>query len=118
MPFLESLGSEPVAISSITASELLHGCDRARDAATRVRRSAFVDALLEAIPVVPFGLIEARRHAEIWADLAKRGKMIGAHDLIIAATALARGEGVATLNKLEFRHVAGLRVVPVDRFLT
>ncbi len=67
--FLESLGDEPVAIAAITASELLHGCLRAQDAAVRARRSAFVDALLDTIPVLPFGLPEARRHADLWAEL-------------------------------------------------
>jgi tRNA(fMet)-specific endonuclease VapC len=118
VPLLESMSSEPVAITSITASELLHGCHRARDPGMRARRTAFVEALLEAIPVVPFGLIEARQHAEIWANLAKGGKLIGAHDLIIAATALARGDALATLNQREFKRVAGLRVIAVNRFVS
>ncbi|MEO8193775.1 MAG: type II toxin-antitoxin system VapC family toxin [Gemmatimonadales bacterium] len=116
--FLESLASDTVAISSVTASELLHGCHRARNTAIRVRRFAFVEALLDAIPVLPFGLAEARLHAELWADLVKRGRMIGPHDLLIAATALARGDGLATLNQQEFKRVAGLRLVPVDRFVS
>src|SRR5512146_662910 len=81
---LESLGDEPVAISAITASELLHGCHRATSAGVRARRSAFVEALLDAIPVLPFGLGEARLHAEIWAELARQGTVIGPHDLLIA----------------------------------
>ncbi len=110
-PFLKSLGDEAVAISVITASELLHGCLRAREASVRVRRSAFVEALLEMIPVVQFGMIEARRHAELWADLSHRGKLIGVHDMMIAATALARADSLATLNQREFRNVAGLKVI-------
>ena len=106
--FLESLGDEPVAITAITASELLHGFLRARDAAVRARRGAFVDALLDTIPVLPFGLPEARRHADLWAELAKRGRMIGPHDLLIGATAVAHGYALATLNRREFRRVPGL----------
>lgn len=108
--FLESLGDEPVAIAAITASELLHGCLRARDAAVRARRGAFVDALLDTIPVLPFGLPEARRHADLWAELVKRGTMIGPHDLLVGATALAHGHALATLNRREFRRVPGLVV--------
>jgi tRNA(fMet)-specific endonuclease VapC len=115
---LESVGDEPVAIAAITASELLHGCHRARDPAVRIRRAAFVDAVLEAVPVVPFGLAEARRHAELWANLANRGSVIGPHDLLVGATALARGDALATLNQREFRRVAGLRLVQVEMFLT
>lgn len=115
---LEELGSEPVGIAAITASELLHGCHRAADAGIHARRAAFVDALLDAIPVLPFGLPEARRHAELWADLSREGTMIGPHDLLIGATALAHGHTLATLNQREFRRVPGLRLLAIDRFLS
>ncbi|HSQ30631.1 MAG TPA: type II toxin-antitoxin system VapC family toxin [Gemmatimonadaceae bacterium] len=115
---LESLGDEPVAISAITASELLHGCHRATNAGVRARRSAFVEALLDAIPILPFGLGEARLHAEIWAELARQGMVIGPHDLLIAASAMARGYGVASMNRAEFARIAGLQVVAIDRFLS
>lgn len=115
--FLESLGEETVGIAAITASELLHGCHRATDAGVRARRAAFVDALLDVIPVLPFGLPEARRHAELWADLAREGTVIGPHDLLIGATALAQGQALATLNQREFSRVAGLRLIPIERFL-
>lgn len=115
---LESLGDEPVAISAVTASELLHGCHRASNAGIRARRSAFVEALLEALPVLPFGLAEARLHAQIWAELARRGAVIGPHDLFIAASAMARGYLVASLNQREFARVAGLQLVAIDSFLS
>lgn len=115
---LTSLGDEPVAISAITASELLHGCLRAGSAGVRVRRLAFVEALLDVIPVAGFGLGEARRHAELWAELLGEGAPIGPHDMLIGATALARGDTLATLNVREFQRVAGLRLLPVEPFLT
>jgi tRNA(fMet)-specific endonuclease VapC len=113
---LESLGEETVAIAAITASELLHGCQRASDPGVRARRSAFVDALLDALPVLPFGLPEARRHAELWAELARTGSAIGPHDQLIAAAALAHGHGLVTLNEREFGRVPGLRLVATERF--
>ncbi len=115
---LESLGETPVAVAAITASELLHGCHRAGDAGVRARRAAFVDAVLEAIPVLPFGLAEARRHAELWAELARTGGMIGPHDMLIAATALALGHALATTNQREFGRVPGLRLIEIGRFLS
>ncbi|HRP07082.1 MAG TPA: PIN domain-containing protein [Gemmatimonadales bacterium] len=113
---LDELGSTPIAVAAITASELLHGCHRASDPAIRARRAAFVDALLEVIPVIPFGLVEARRHAQLWADLSRAGSAIGAHDMLIGATALARGDAVATLNSRDFSRIAGLRLLSLDRF--
>lgn len=114
---LETLADEPVAIAAITASELLHGCRRARDPGIRAQRLAFVDALLDLLPVLPFGLIEARRHAELWAELMSGGAVIGPHDLMAGATALAGGHRLATLNRDEFAQVPGLRLVPVERFV-
>jgi len=61
-------------------------------------------------------LNEARAHARVWADLETRGLMIGAHDLQIAATALALAHEVATLNAREFQRVTGLRVVDATPF--
>lgn len=115
--FLKALGAEPIGMAAITASELLHGYHRATDAGIRARRAAFVDALIEIIPVLPFGLPEARRHAELWADLLRVGTAIGPHDLLITATALAHGYALATLNRREFEQVRGLRLISVDPFL-
>jgi len=39
------------------------------------------------------------------------GKMIGAYDLIVAATALEHGSTVATFNKRHFGVVPGLSVI-------
>jgi predicted nucleic acid-binding protein len=50
-------------------------------------------------------------HADVWAQLARRGELIGAQDLWIAATALAHGLAVATGNADEFRRIPGLRVI-------
>ena len=116
--FLRFLGDEPVVLASITASELLHGCYRAADAGIRARRFAFVEAFLQVIPVLPFGLGEARRHAELWAELAKGGRLIGPHDMIVGATALAHGFGLATLNQREFGKVPGVRLVSTDDFVS
>lgn len=106
-------GDEDRAISVITVSELLHGVHRARGAA-RARRRAFVEHVLAGMEAIPITEPVARVHAEIWSDLAARGRTIGAHDLWIAATAIAHGLGVATRNGAHFQRVRGLRVVATD----
>ncbi len=116
-PLLAGVAEEPVGLAAITASELLHGCHRAEDPGVRARRFAFVEALLELVPVLDFGLAEARRHAELWAGLASSGTMIGPHDLMIGATALARGYSLATLNTKEFGRIPGLHLLAVERFV-
>ncbi len=101
---------EEAAISVITVSELLHGVHRARGA-TRSQRRAFVEHLLATFEPVPITEPVARVHAEIWAELAGRGEVLGAHDLWIAATAVMHGFGVVTDNIADFARVPGLRVV-------
>jgi tRNA(fMet)-specific endonuclease VapC len=110
-PAIEAiLGDEDRAISVITVSELLHGVVRATGA-RRARRRAFVEHLLGELQAITITEPVARVHADIWATLAARGTVIGAHDLWIAATALAYGLGVATRNVADFGRVEGLRVV-------
>ena len=104
------LGEEDRAISVITVSELLHGVHRARGSA-RARRNAFVEHLLAGLQAIPITEAVARVHADIWSGLAERGELIGAHDLWIAATAIANGLTVATHNNTHFARVPGLRVI-------
>ena len=104
------LRDERAFLAAITASELLHGVHRADGAARRARRSAFVEALLDLLPVLSFDLTAARVHAGLWAELRERGEMIGSHDLLIAATALAGGLVLLTHNTREFGRIVGLRL--------
>ena len=50
-------------------------------------------------------------YARVWAELESNGQMIGAHDVILAATALERGDAVATFNVRHFAAVPGLTVI-------
>lgn len=102
-------GHEEVAVSAVTAAELLHGVERLRGA-RRVRAERFVNTLLDRIPVIAFDLPIARVHAMLSADLAERGSAIGAHDLLIAATAMTRDYTVATRDMRSFPRIDGLRI--------
>jgi tRNA(fMet)-specific endonuclease VapC len=108
---LRDYGDEPVAIAAITASELLHGVHRAVEPSQRNRREAFVERLLSDLPLIPFDLVVARVHARLSAELAAKGSSIGAHDLLIAATAVAVGYDVATRDERSFPRVPGLAVL-------
>ena len=112
---LHSLAStvrhETLSLSAITASELLHGAHRAESAQRRHKRDEFVQAIFDHFEVLPFGLEAARTHARLRADLQGAGTPIGAHDLIIAATALTHELGLWTINRREFGRIAGLRLI-------
>ncbi len=104
------IGEQDRVISVVTVSELRHGVHRS-DGARRNQRSAFVEHLLTQLPAIAVTERVARVHAEIWAQLEQRGHPIGAHDLWIAATALAHGMAVATRNASDFSRVSGLHVI-------
>lgn len=113
LPFAQRLSGredEELFISVITASELLHGVHRATEAGVRGRRSAWVEGILQRFPTLPIDLDTARAHSHIWADLASRGKMIGPHDLWLAATCIAHKLTMITANQREFDRVPGLDV--------
>lgn len=104
---------EDLAIAAITASELLHGVHRA-DAAHRPAREAFVEGILASVPVVPFTLPIGRIHARLWAELAAKRRTLGAHDLMVAATALALDWALVTLDRKGFVGLPGLRLRQLD----
>jgi tRNA(fMet)-specific endonuclease VapC len=112
-PLDEAVGNEERAISVITASELLHGVHRATMEQVRLRRRAVVEHFLANLEPLPITSQIARVHAELWAGLEAGGKRIEAHDLWIAATAIAHGMRLATANVRHFERIAGLEVVPV-----
>ncbi len=105
---LEEYTEEDFAVSAITASELLHGVHRATNPAQRRRREAFVEGLLARFPIIAFDTVAARIHARLSAELAAKGTAVGPHDLIIAATALAKGYIVTTRDERSFPRIPGL----------
>jgi tRNA(fMet)-specific endonuclease VapC len=105
--------SEEVGIAAITASELLHGVHRATEE-HRGQREAFVEAVLAAFPTLSFDLLVARVHARLWAGLASSGAEVGAHDRLVAATAMSAGWRVGTANIRHFNRIPGLDMTPLQ----
>jgi len=97
-------------VAAITIAELWHGVERGTGA-NRIKRQNYLNAILEATPVIPYTERTAYEHARIWAELEASGKMIGFYDLIVAATALERGSQVATFNRRHFAQIKGLSVI-------
>src|SRR5208282_2508708 len=97
-------------IAAITVAELWHGVEHAVEPHKSKRRK-YLEAIVAALPVIPYTEQTAYEHARIWADLQSAGKMIGSYDLIVAATARERGSQVATFNKRHFSLVKGLQVI-------
>jgi predicted nucleic acid-binding protein len=70
--------------------------------------------VLAAFPALAFDLLVARVHARLWADLAAAGADIGAHDRLVAATAIAAGWRVASANVRHFSRIPGVDVTLIS----
>ena len=100
-------------IASVTASELLTSIHLAKDISIKLRRSAFVENILETIPILSFDEKVARTYAEIYAYFIKPRSKSSAnvHDLQIAATALAHGYSLLTSNIQDFKEIPGIKIL-------
>ena len=106
----ENREEEIFGLSVISVSELLHGVNRANSLTRRLKRSAYVEKIIELFPIFVFEVSMARIYAELWSDLSSRGIRIGAHDLMIGSTALSLGFSVATHNMRHFERIEGLKL--------
>ena len=108
--FTDNREEELFGLSVISVAELLHGVHRADSTKRRLKRSAYVEKVIELFPVYSFEISTARIYSELWADLSRKGIQIGAHDLIIGSTALSLGFSIATFNLRHFERIEGLKV--------
>ena len=98
---------DDIAIAAITAAELLVGVELASKGRHQ-RRREFVERILESVPVEAYDLGVARAHASLLAHTRRTGEPRGAHDLVIAATALASDRTVVSADAQAFEGLPGL----------
>lgn len=112
---LSALAEEIAVLPAIVYGELLVGVQLADSATRASRRRAKIAALVARVPIVEFGREVAERWADLFAELSRRGQLIPANDLAVAATALDLGFGVlvGAHDEAHFRQVPGLQVQPL-----
>jgi tRNA(fMet)-specific endonuclease VapC len=93
-----------VCTSVIVAAELRYGAVQMGSQ----RLTAQLDAVLEALDILPFETPADAVYGAFRARLEQAGQPIGANDLLIAAHALAAGCALVTDNESEFRRIEGL----------
>jgi tRNA(fMet)-specific endonuclease VapC len=108
--WLESRAEDRFEVAAITIAELWHGVERA-SGAHRIGRQKYLEAVVAVLPIIAYTEETAYFHARIWSTLEASGKVIGAYDVIVAATALQRGSAVATFNRRHFSQVDGLNII-------
>ena len=107
---LQRIQAIPVAqqvMSVVTYAELLYGV---QVSSKKKANQAAVDALVVHLAILDWPQDAAQHYAEIRAELKKKGALIGANDLLIAAHARSLGAIVVTNNTKDFARVKGLRI--------
>jgi tRNA(fMet)-specific endonuclease VapC len=103
---LSNIGERGVAISVITAFELEVGALRSQGK----HYSEAVRLLIAELPVLPLEDSARAAYGQLRTALERRGEVIGAYDMLIAAHALTPNATLVTNNEKEFNRVKGLKV--------
>ena len=101
---ISKVGESAIATSIIVAAELRFGAVKSGSK----RLAAQLDSILERLIIYPFDAPADEHYGRLRHDLQKKGKVIGANDMLIAAHALALGHTLVTDNLGEFKRVRGL----------
>ena len=94
-------------MSVVSYLELNYGAEKSRRSKEALAR---IENLEQLVPVLPLDKAAAYHYGRVRSDLERRGSLIGALDLLIAAHALSLGLTLVTNNTREFARVEGLRL--------
>ena len=97
-----------VGLCAVVEYELLVGIEKSNSPDRRRRQ---LQALKSAVTYLPFAQEEAHQAGRLRAFLERSGNAIGPYDVLIAASALARGATLVTHNFKEFSKVPDLKIV-------
>ena len=95
-----------VVLSSIVASELLYGAYKKESQ----KLIDIVKTFIDFFEILPFDLNAAEEYGKLRAKLEKKGLIIGAYDLQIAAHAKSINAVLVTNNTREFERKEGLKI--------
>ena len=98
---------DELCISSITLSELLYGVNRSSNL---VKNRNALYKLLVKIEVIDYGTEASEFYGIIRNELVRRGMVIGALDMLIAAHAMSNKLVLITHNTAEFGRISGLEI--------
>lgn len=96
-----------IAISVITVSELIYGCEKSRH---QEQNYIKVSEFLTEFNLLNFTSKDALINGQIRGELAKKRRPIGQFDSLIAAQALSNDLVLVTNNIREFKRVRELRL--------
>lgn len=94
-----------IATSAIVAFELYQGALASSKPEEKLEQ---VDALLNALDVINFSLVESKLAGKITNLLRTKGAMIGLPDILIGATAFLANERIVSRNLKDYSRIPGL----------
>lgn len=104
---------DDLVIAAITVAELRTGIELATESHSAAR-AEFLVKVLETLPVEPYDLATAEAHGRLLAHVHRTGTRRGAHDLMIAATAVATKRTVLTTDRgADFNDLPGVDCIVV-----
>lgn len=109
--FSKLISLEKAAITAISVFELYAGIEGSK----RLRQ---IETLLQQIITLPLNTIEAAIAGRIYTQLKTRGKLVGTHDIFIAATCIANNLSLYTKNVAHFSEIKDIRLLSPDQILS
>lgn len=104
---LKAAAPDEIKLCAVVLAELAYGAYNSGNVASNVAR---LQQFAQPYASLPFDDRAGYEYGLIRADLRKRGKPVGANDLMIAAIARAHDLTLVTHNTDEFSHVPGLQL--------
>jgi tRNA(fMet)-specific endonuclease VapC len=109
-------GADDVAIPAVAVAEYLAGTMLDTDPGRSAAQRAFLEEVLQVVPVIEYDEEVAEHHAELLAHTRQVGEPRGAHDLIVAAIARSAGRTIVTTDKqARFEELPGVEVRIVEQ---
>ena len=101
------LKMEQLCISVVTYAELIYGVEHS--SSKKINR-AIIDDFIKHLSVIEWNKNAAEHYGIIRTNLKKKGTLIGAMDMMIAAHARSRKSILVTNNQNHFRRVKSLNI--------
>lgn len=108
--FAELISSDKAAMTAISVFELYAGIEGAK----RLRQ---IETLVQRLTVFPLNIIEAAMGGKIYTQLKSRGKLIGTHDILIAAICIVNDLPLYTKNIAHFSEIKDIRLLSPGEIL-
>jgi predicted nucleic acid-binding protein len=103
--YVESMSKRIRLVTTvISAFELYYGAYKYK------RDTEKLDEFLKSMEILPFTIIEAKKAAEIEANLESQGEVIGLKDVLISSIAISNNCTIVTGNVKHFNKIQDIKV--------